>query len=51
MGRDGIAPDVYAEQHGPAGARSMQAEQQPDRRGLPGTVRAEIPIHLAASNG
>jgi hypothetical protein len=40
-------PGVYAEELGPAGSGTVEAEQEPNRRGLACPVRAEVAEYLA----
>jgi hypothetical protein len=48
---DRVAPGVDAEQLGAAGAGPAQPEQEPDRRRLAGSVRPEVAVDLAGSDG
>ena len=48
---DGIPPRVRTEQRGSSRRGPLKAEQQPDRRRLPGTVWTEKPVHLPRGNG
>jgi hypothetical protein len=46
----GLPPRVAVQQPGRPAVGSQQAQQYPDRRGLPGAVRAEEPMHLAGAH-
>jgi hypothetical protein len=51
VGRDRVAPQVPVEEFGTSCRRTMQAEQQSNRRRLARAVRPEVPLDLTGLDG